>query len=69
MNLLPVSHLTVNVQVPKGNAPVEPESASFAEERREVFESVISAWRNGSGDADELAACRYLLRHLCAPGS
>ena len=34
------------------------------EERREVFESVLESLRAGSPDADRMAACSYLLRHL-----
>ena len=37
---------------------------SLAEERRELFESVIQARESPECDADRLAACDYLLRHL-----
>ncbi len=37
---------------------------SLAEERREVFESVLAALARDSPDADQLAAGGRLLRHL-----
>ncbi len=40
------------------------ESASLAEERREVFESVLAALAADRYDADRMAAGRHLLRHL-----
>lgn len=39
-------------------------STSLAEERREVFESVLAALVHDPLDADRLAASGYLLRHL-----
>src|SRR4051812_32537695 len=42
---------------------------SFDQERREVLDSVLGAWKSAGGpdqDADRVAACRYLLRHLVA---
>jgi len=39
-------------------------SASFAEERREVFESVLQSLARDPLDADRLAAGKRLLRHL-----
>jgi hypothetical protein len=39
-------------------------NSSFDEERREVLESVMGALSSAVSDPDEMAACRYLLRHL-----
>jgi len=41
-------------------------SPALAEERREVFESVLCGLRTRPDDLDARAACRYLLRHLAA---
>jgi hypothetical protein len=43
---------------------------SFDEERREVLESVMSVLASATPDADQMAACDRLLRHLAgaAPG-
>ena len=43
---------------------IAPESASLAEERREVFESVLAALALDPLDADRIAASSRLLRHL-----
>jgi len=40
------------------------ESPTFAEERREVFETVLAALAGNPLDADRLAAASYLMRHL-----
>ena len=39
-------------------------AATWDEERREVFDSVLQAVRIQEPDADRMAACAYLLRHL-----
>jgi hypothetical protein len=39
-------------------------AATWDEERREVFDSVLQAMRLREPDADRMAACAYLLRHL-----
>ena len=39
-------------------------TASLEQERRELFESVLQSLRVPQPDADRLAACGYLLRHL-----
>jgi hypothetical protein len=39
-------------------------AATWDEERREVFDSVLQALRLREPDADRMAACAYLLRHL-----
>ena len=41
-------------------------SPALAEERREVFESVLNDLRTQPDDPDARAACRFLLRHLAA---
>jgi len=41
-------------------------SPALAEERREVFESVLNSLRTQTDDPDARAACRFLLRHLAA---
>jgi len=41
-------------------------SPALAEERREVFESVLNGLRTRPDDSDTRAACRFLLRHLAA---
>lgn len=41
-------------------------SPALAEERREVFESVLNSLRTQPDDSDNRAACRFLLRHLAA---
>jgi len=41
-------------------------SPALAEERREVFESVLDGLRGAADDRDTRAACRFLLRHLAA---
>jgi len=41
-------------------------SPALAEERREVFESVLNSLRTQLDDSDARAACRFLLRHLAA---
>ena len=41
-------------------------SPALAEERREVFESVLNSLRTQPDDRDARAACRFLLRHLAA---
>jgi len=41
-----------------------PVSDSFEQERREVFASVFEVLNRHSPDADEMAACQYLVRHL-----
>jgi hypothetical protein len=41
-------------------------SAAWAEERREVFESVWDGLHAQPDDSDARAACRFLLRHLAA---
>lgn len=43
---------------------VVPLNGSFEQERREVLESVIGALSSSVADADEMAACSYLLQHL-----
>ena len=46
---------------------------SFDQERREVLDTVMGAWKAAAGmreqDPDRVAACRYLLRHLMTEGS
>lgn len=53
--------------------PLEPEyffggrcspTATLDEERREVFDSALESMRIQESDADLVAACCYLLRHL-----
>jgi hypothetical protein len=39
-------------------------TATLDEERREVFEGVLESLRIQEPDADRIAACSYLLRHL-----
>jgi hypothetical protein len=39
-------------------------AATWDQERREVFDSVLQAMRIREPDADRMAACAYLLRHL-----
>jgi len=39
-------------------------ATTLHEERREVFESVLQSLRIREPDADRVAACFYLLRHL-----
>ena len=39
-------------------------AATLDEERRELFDSVLQAMRIQEPDADRMAACAYLLRHL-----
>jgi hypothetical protein len=41
-------------------------SPALAEERREVFESVLDSLRTQPDDPDARTACRFLLRHLAA---
>jgi len=41
-----------------------PRTTTLDEERREVFDSVLQAMRLREPDADRMAACAYLLRHL-----
>jgi predicted ATPase len=41
-----------------------PRSATLDEERREVVDGVRHAMRIHEPDADRVAACAYLLRHL-----
>lgn len=42
---------------------------SFEQERREVIETVFEAFSRGAPDADEMAACAFLMRHLTSePG-
>jgi len=41
-----------------------PRTATFEAERREVFDSVLESMRIQEADADLVAACCYLLRHL-----
>jgi hypothetical protein len=43
---------------------VTPITDSFEEERREVLESVFEALCGRKLDQDEMAACKYLVRHL-----
>ena len=45
-------------------APETARSTSLDEERREVFDSVLQAVQIREPDADRMAACAYLLRHL-----
>ena len=40
-------------------------SASLDEERREVLESVMEVLGGDQPDPEALAACSYLLEHLC----
>jgi len=49
-----------------GSPPLSP---ALAEERREVFESVLNGLRTQPDDSDARAACRFLLRHLAATAS
>jgi hypothetical protein len=39
-------------------------AGSFEEERLEVLDSVFQAMCRHAPDADEMAACAYLVRHL-----
>ena len=43
--------------------------SSFEEERAEVLESVLRTLASTRANADQTAACRYLLRHLAYTGS
>ena len=45
-----------------------PETTSFEEERREVLDSVLDAMACHPSDADEMAACRHLLKRLAEAG-
>jgi len=49
---------------PATRRKMPPESPSLAEERREVFESVLASLAHDPLDADRLAADRHLMRHL-----
>jgi hypothetical protein len=48
----------------RASSQPHPESATLAEERREVFESVLMSLAQNPVDADQLAAGSHLLRHL-----
>ena len=41
-----------------------PRTATLDEERREVFDGVLQSMRIQEPDADMVAACSYLMRHL-----
>jgi hypothetical protein len=41
-----------------------PRTATLDEERREVFDGVLQSMRIQEPDADLVAACSYLMRHL-----
>ena len=43
---------------------IAPRPTSLEEERREVFEGVLHSMRIQEPDADRVAACAFLLRHL-----
>jgi hypothetical protein len=49
---------------PAASQPAPARNNSLDEERREVFESVLSTLARDPLDADRLAAGSYLLRHL-----
>ncbi len=51
-----------------GERRVDPDWATFEEERRELLESVRESMASGQGDAECTAACLYLLRHLAHTG-
>ena len=57
-----MTSISTDRPVVRNNMP--PESATLAEERREVFESVLVALANDPLDADRVAAGSHLLRHL-----
>jgi hypothetical protein len=40
---------------------------SFEQERREVLDTVFDALSRRAPDADEMAACTFLMRHLMEP--
>ena len=42
------------------------EGSTWAEERQEVWQSIIEAMRSPDVDADRASACCYLLRHILA---
>ena len=48
---------------PPGRAP-----SSLEEERRELFDCLLQALKTAEPDADRLAVCRALLRHLARTG-
>jgi hypothetical protein len=48
---------------PPGRAPT-----SLEEERRELFDCLLQALKTAEPDADRLAACSGLLRHLARAG-
>ena len=50
--------------LPRAASQTPTESATLADERREVFESVLMALAHDQIDADQLAAGNHLLRHL-----
>ena len=52
-------------EVTAGTGPLD----SFEQERREVIETVFEVFGRGTPDADEMAACAFLMRHLTSePG-
>jgi hypothetical protein len=55
---------TTPISISRPAVPTNAQSPSLAEERREVFESVLSALALDPLDADKLAAGGRLLRHL-----
>ena len=55
---------------PSGDGhPVTYANRSFEQERREVLESVLGSLSSALPDADEMAACSYLLQHLATVGN
>ena len=44
--------------------PTHPQTASLDDERREILASVMGVLAGKPSDADEMAACSYLLKHL-----
>ncbi len=48
----------------RGGPGARPGVTSFEEERREVLDSVLDAMARNKPDADEMAACRHLLKRL-----
>jgi hypothetical protein len=47
-----------------GGPGARPANTSLEEERREVLDSVLDAMAGNPPDADEMAACRHLLKRL-----
>ena len=68
MEVLNSAAAAASVCPPAGMFGPRPSMATYQEERREVFESILESLAAAEPDADCRAACGRLLRHLAESG-